>query len=242
MSEPYTTPEPPRRKRRFSLRRLFKGVFLIVCCVALVFLAKEYGPALYRRIFGNGNTVKIRERLNEELKEKNELVVFEATLTEQQSVSQNAWLIGKVQEVVVPYTFSIAFTVDMSKAVTSVEDGNINVRLPAPVASYHRLDVDKDKVTKYDWLYPLTTERYAEIVDGIEKELYSECAANAEYLDAAWITAVKDVKSIFQTIADQSDMGATCDVVVTMDETLGLPAATEAPESEPTAAPAENAA
>lgn len=84
--------EDPRRpaRRRGRMRRFFRRVFLLVLCLALAFLAVRFGPNLYRRFFGDGNTTWISERFGEQLKEKNELVVYEATLTGQETVSQSA--------------------------------------------------------------------------------------------------------------------------------------------------------
>lgn len=211
--------EDPRRpaRRRGRLRRFFRRVFLLVLCLALAFLAVRFGPNLYRRFFGDGNTSWISERFGEQLKEKNELVVYEATLTGQETVSQSAWLIGDVQQVIVPYSFTISFVVDLSRANVSVKSASdtIEVTLPAPEAKYPKLTVDETKMKKYDLLYPLTPERYADIKAQIEKKLTDECANKQEYLDLAWETAVKNMESLFKTVAEQSKDGVTCTISVT---------------------------
>ena len=99
---PRDEPEYRPRRRGHGLRRFFRTLFLLILCFALAYVAVRFGPNLYRRFFGDGNTSWISERFGEELKAKNELVVYETTLTGQETVAQNAWLIGKVQEVVVP--------------------------------------------------------------------------------------------------------------------------------------------
>ena len=228
--QPVFQPEKPRK--RFSLRRLFRWIVLIVVLLALGFLGAKYGPNLYARLFGGGNTVWISERFSEELKAKNELVVYQTTITGQESVSQEAWLIGEVQKVVVPYSFSVSFVVDLSRASVAVNGGDVEVHLPSPVAGYHKLTVDEQNMKKYDFLYPLTPERYAEIKNMIEEKLYKECAAKQEYLDAAWESAVGNMESLFRSIAERSEKGVTCAIKVVRDDT----AATIAPES--TAAPA----
>lgn len=227
------------RRRRHGLKRFFRGLFLLILCLAIAFLAVRFGPNLYRRFFGNGNTTWISERFGEELKEKNELVVFETTLTGQETVSQTAWLIGKVQEVVVPYSFSISFVVDLSKASVTVDTvaDAINVRLPSPEAKYQKLTVDEAKMQKYDWLYPLTPERYAEIKNDIETKLYNECATKQEYIDAAWDTAVKNMESLFKNIAAKSTDGVTCTIQVIRDDAISLPAVTLEDSAAPTATP-----
>lgn len=227
------------RRRKHGLRRFFRGLFLLILCVALAFVAVRFGPNLYKRFFGDGNTTWISERFGEELKEKNELVVFETTITGQETVSQTAWLIGKVQEVLVPYSFTISFVVDLSQAKVNVElpTDTINVRLPSPVAKYQKLTVDEDKMKKFDWLYPLTPERYAEIKSDIEQRLYDECATKQEYLDAAWNTAVKNMESLFKSVAENSTDGVTCTIQVIRDDTLAQPAVTVEDSAAPTATP-----
>lgn len=231
-------PRPPRR-RKHGLRRFFRVLFLMIVCLAIAFLAVRFGPNIYRRIFGNGNTVWISERFGEELKDKNELVVFETTLTGQETAQQNAWIIGKVQEVVVPYTFSISFAVDLSLADVSVNQASntIIVRLPSPVAKYPKLTVDETKMKKYDLLYPLTPERYAEIKNDIETKLVEECATKQEYVDAAWQSAVKNMESLFKSIAESSEQGVTCDIQVLRDDRLAQPTTTV----EESVAPSETA-
>lgn len=230
--------EPPR-KRRHGLRRFFRLLTLLVVCLAIAFVAVRFGPNIYRRLFGNGNTTWISERFGEELKAHNELVVFEATLTGQETAQKDAWLIGKVQEVLVPYSFSISFVVDLSRATVSVSDAGdaIIVRLPSPTAKYPKLTVDENKMKKYDLLYPLTPERYAEIKTQIEDKLVQECATKQEYLDAAWQSAVKNMEALFKSVAERSEQGVTCKIQVLRDDRLAAPDAAEATDAAGTAAP-----
>ena len=217
------------KRRRHGLRRFFRNLFLLILCLAIAFLAVRFGPNLYRRFFGDGNTTWVSERFGEQLREKNELVVFETTITGQETISQSAWLIGKVQEVVVPYSFAISFVVDLSHASVSVDlsSDTINVRLPSPIAKYQKLTVDEAKMKKFDWLYPLTPERYAQIKSDIETKLYNECSTKPEYLNAAWDTAVKNMESLFKSVAEKSADGITCTIKVIRDDSLGLPAASD---------------
>lgn len=231
-----TEVEPPR-KRRHRFRRFFRLLTLIVVCLAIAFVAMRFGPDLYRRLFGNGNTTWISERFGEELKAQNELVVSQVTLTGQETAQKDAWLIGKVQEVLVPYSFSISFVVDLGRASVSVSDAGdvITVRLPSPVAKYPKLTVDEDNMKKYDLLYPLTPERYAEIKTEIEQKLIAECQTKEAYLEAAWNSAVKNMETLFKSIAERSEQGVTCEIQVLRDDRLAEPDASQSPLPEVTA-------
>ena len=232
-------PERPRR-RRHGIRRFFRWLFIIILCLALAFLAVRFGPNLYRRFFGDGNTTWVSERFGENLKEMNALNVYEVTLTGQETVSQTAWVLGKVQEVTVPYTFRLMFTVDMNQANVRADLAKdvIQVRLPAPAPASYKLDVDENKIRKYDWLYPLTPERYAEILNEIEQKLYDECVANQDYRDAAWQSAVANMEKLFADVAATSKDGVTCTIEVTRDDTLGQPETSAEPSVSPAVSPA----
>ena len=135
-----------------------------------------------------------------------------------------------------PYTFAVSFVVDLSSANITVDSATdtINVRLPSPKAQYQKLTVDEEKMQKVDWLYPLTPERYASIKNEIEQKLYTESATNAEYLQAAWENATKNMESMFKTVAEQSKDGVTCTIRVIRDDSLAAPAETQ--ESPPPSA------
>lgn len=218
------------------MKKLFKRLFLIVLCVAFAFVLVRFGPNIYERLFGGGNTKWISERFSETLKEKNELVVYEVETTGQETVSQDAWLIGTVQKVEMPYTFNMSFTVDLSLAQVSAEGNTITVRVPAPMPGYAKLTVDEAKMKKFDWLYPLTPERYSAIKSQVEARLFEEYSANAEYRENAWGVTVKNLESLFKSVAERSEQGVTCDIEILRDDTLiagpdGSPPPTEAGEA-----------
>ena len=135
-----------------------------------------------------------------------------------------------------PYSFSISFVVDLSRANVAVSDSGdvITVRLPSPTAKYPKLTVDEDNMKKYDLLYPLTPERYAEIKSEIELKLTAECQTKQEYLDAAWSNAVKNMEALFKSIAERSEQGVTCTIQVLRDDRLSEPDAAESASPEPT--------
>ena len=196
------------------MKKFFRTLLILLFCAALVFLGIRFGPALYYRFFSGDNTAWISERFSEELKEKNELVVLETTLTGQEIAKQNAWLLGTVQEVMIPYSYSISFVVDVSRSHVSAEENTITIFLPLPQPNYSKLTVDEENVKKHDLLYRLTPERYAAIKEEIESRLYTEACANQDYLDAAWNSAVKNMETLLQSIAAQSSLGMTCTVQV----------------------------
>ena len=202
--------------------RFIKRLIGFAACIVLALVLVRFGPELWIRVFGGGNTQWISERFSETLREKNELVVYEVEVTGQETVSQDAWLLGTVQKVEMPYTFQMSFTVDLSRAVVSALDNTVEVRLPSPAPAYPRLTVNDDEVKKSDWLYPLTPERYAEIKQQTEDRLFAECSQNKEYQANAWGVTVRNLESLFQSVLEQSGWGNGINITVVRDDSLCL--------------------
>ena len=202
------------------MKKFFKRLFGLVCCVALVFALVRFGPYLWERLFGGANTQWISQRFSETLREKNELVVYEIETTGQETVSQEAWLLGTVQKVEMPYTFRMSFTVDLSRAQVVTDGSAVTLRVPSPQPGYQKLIVDESKVKKYDWFYRLTTERYAAIKQEVEDRLFEEFSHNKDYKQNDWNTAVHNLESLFGSVADQSRLGNTCTFQIVRDDTL----------------------
>ena len=202
------------------MKKFFKRLLGLVCCVALVFALVRFGPYLWERLFGGANTQWISQRFSETLREKNELVVYEIETTGQETVSQEAWLLGTVQKVEMPYTFRMSFTVDLSRAQVVTDGSAVTLRVPSPQPGYQKLIVDESKVKKYDWFYRLTTERYAAIKQEVEDRLFEEYSHNQDYQQNAWNTAVHNLESLFGSVADQSRLGNTCTFQIVRDDTL----------------------
>ena len=140
------------------------------------------------------------------------LKVYEVETTGRETVSQEAWLIGTVQKVVLPYTFQVRFSLDLSQAQVRVDQEDIVVSIPRPKAGYQKLIVDQDHIEKVDWLYPLTTERYADILNEVEQKLFRNAAENPEFQSNAWNLAVENLQNLFSAVADQSLFGKTCQI------------------------------
>lgn len=211
------------------MKKFFKGLFRLILCLALVFVLVRFGPYLWERVFGASNTQWISQRFSETLREKNELVVYEIETTGQETVSQEAWLLGTVQKVEMPYTFRMSFTVDLSRAQVVANGNTIEVHVPSPQPGYQKLIVDESKVKKYDWFYRLTTERYAAIKQEVEDRLFDEYSQNETYRQNAWNTAVHNLESMFGSVAEQSRLGNTCQLKIVQDDNAGQPEVTPQP-------------
>lgn len=198
--------------------KLFKRLICLILLLLVVLLGIRFGPYIYARIFNARNVQWISERFSENLREASELVTLDITLTGQETSSQNAWLVGTVQEVLIPYSYSIRFLVDLSQSEVQVADGAIEVRLPRPRADYGELTINEAEMKKKDWLYPLTPERFASLQADLSKKLFDECAGNPSYQEAAWTNAVKTIESLFASIVDELRPGLTAEISVVMGD------------------------
>jgi hypothetical protein len=191
------------------MKRVLKSIVALVLIAVLVTVGVLLGPRLYALLFGGANSTWVSERFSEELTAKRELIVLEKTITGQENVSTDAWLIGTVQEVIIPYSFTAGFSVDLSMASVqySEENNTIQVFIPAPEVNYYKLTVDEDSVKKYDFLYPLTSERYTEMKQEMEQKLYDEVVNDPDLKESAWAEAVSQTETLYRAAMDAS--GAT---------------------------------
>ena len=198
------------------MKRILKTLVTLLLCTALITGGVLFGPRLYKLLFGGANATWVSERFSEELSEKRELVVLEKTITGQESVSTDAWLIGTVQKVVIPYTFSVNFSVDLQQSSVQYDEGSntIQVYLPVPEAKYYKLTVDEESVEKRDLLYPLTSERYTEIKQELEQKLYDEVINDAELQNSVWTSAVSETEALYQALLDANGEDASFGVTV----------------------------
>lgn len=184
------------------MRKWMKRIFAWLICLLIAAAGIRFGPNLYVRLFGNPNAQWISETYTETLREKNELVVYELETTGQETITQDAWLIGTVQKVELPYTFQLLYTVDLSQAAVTVEGSIIRVIIPAPEARYPKLVVDEANMRKVDWLYPLTPERYETMQRELENRLVEANASHPQYLSDAWDTAVRNLNALFAPLME----------------------------------------
>ncbi len=198
------------------MKRILKTLLSLILCAALIVGGVMFGPKLVKLLFGGANATWVSERFSEALTEKRELLVLEKTITGQESVSTDAWLIGTVQKVTIPYTFSVNFSVDLRQSSVKYDEANntIQVYLPRPEAKYYKLTVDEESVEKSDFLYPLTSERYSEIKQELEQKLYDEVTGDAELKNSAWASAVSETEALYQSILDASGKTASFGVEV----------------------------
>jgi len=200
------------------LKRILKTLLTLILCAALIAGGVLFGPRLYKLLFGGANATWISERFSETLVEKRELVVLEKTITGQETVSTDAWLIGTVQKVVVPYSFTASFSVDLQQATVQYDEENklIRVALPAPTVAYYKLTVDEESVEKRDLLYPLTSDRYTEIKQELEQKLYDEVTGDPELQESAWASAVTETEALYQALLTAN--GTNADIAMQIVE------------------------
>lgn len=196
------------------MKRLMRRLLCVLLCFALAFGLYRFGPYLYVRFFGETSSRWMSEQFSETLREKNELVVYEVEISGQETVSQDAWLLGTVQKVEMPYVFQMRFTVDLSRAQVSADGNVIEVRVPAPQPGYAKLIVDENQVKKSDWLYRLTPERYAQIQKQTEEKLFAQCSENEKNRQCAWNTTVHNLEELFSFVSSQSLVGRAYEVRV----------------------------
>jgi len=202
------------------MKRLIKTLIAIVLCAALIAGGIVFGPRLYRLLAGNTNATWISERLSETLLEKRELVVLEKTITGTETVSTDAWLIGTVRKVEIPYTFSVNFSVDLQQADVEYDetDNVVRITLPQPSADYYKLTVDEDNV-KTQGIFLQSKRGYSKMKEELEERLYEEVTADTQLQESAWASAVSETEALYQELLDANGETASFTVEVVAKQT-----------------------
>ncbi len=206
------------------MKKFFLILFVIVLAVAAVFAYMLLTP-------GESRAKWLTVRFSETLKEKNELLVYSGEKTGREIYQRNAPLVGTIQEVELPYTFSFDYSVDLSKAAVEVNDATVTVRVPGPRLCNYKLTIVDNEVERSGGLVYLSPNKYTEIKQSLEQRLLDETQNNEEYMTDAWNITVRNLTSLLRSVAQANSAGGiTIDVV--RDDTLlnAAPVQTEVSE------------
>lgn len=203
------------------MRKTLKTIVVCVFVAALVFLGVRFGPMIYSLITGNQAIRWESQRLSEELLKANEMVVQKWEVKGEETVTKEVNFVifsTSTQRIRIPYTFTMEFKVDLSKAKVEVEDGTILVRIPSPYGANPKLLVDEDRVRKSDFFDPVSNQQYSEYKRQLEDRLFEEACANPENVSQAWHNTVDDIETLYQSIVSSTDQ--LVEVKVIRDDTL----------------------
>lgn len=204
------------------MKKIFRLLFVVVLLIAVVAAALLFSPNPTRAKW-------LSECFSETLKEKNELVVYSGERTGREIYQRNALLIGTVQEVELPYTFSFDYSVELSNAKVEADGSTINVRVPGPSLCSHKLSILDSEVERSGVLVVLTPEKYTSIKLELEQRLVEETKTNEQYLTDAWDVTVRNLTNLLSSVARANTIGGGYTIKVVRDDSLlnGAPALQE---------------
>lgn len=195
------------------MKKIFRLLFVVVLLVAVVAAALMFSPNPTRAKW-------LSECFSETLKEKNELVVYSGERTGREIYQRNALLIGTVQEVELPYTFSFDYSVELSNAKVETDGSTINVRVPGPTLCNHKLSILDSEVERSGVLVILTPDRYTTIKQELEQRLVEETQSNEQYLTDAWDVTVRNLTNLLSSVARANTIGGGYSIKVIRDDSL----------------------
>ncbi len=169
-------------------------IFAMVLVAAIVVVAIFFGPS-------ESKAKWLTASFTETLKEKNELIVYSGERTGRDTYQRNAMIVGTIQEVEIPYTFTFDYTVDLSKATVEASGTTIYVRVPAPSLTKHKLSVVDSEVERTGALVVLTPDKYTQIKQSLEERLLEETLANEENNSQAWEITVRNLTNLLTSVA-----------------------------------------
>ena len=133
---------------------------MLALCIALIVFAPDI-----LRIWSNLTGVRVSsEVLTEEIRETGILLTLTAEETGEFVSEVPARVIRVAQRVSAPYRYCLSMGVDLSEATVTNDGGVVTLALPAAQIAAESFDIT-GKVKKFDFLYPLTQDRYNEILN-----------------------------------------------------------------------------
>ena len=214
------------------MRKLFKRIFIAALLVALVLAGVYVGPRLYRLLTGDGGIGFVSQRFEATLSKQNRMDVCGVSAPGVEVISQDA-ILYKAWTYEIPYTFQMTYYVELSTAAVRAEDCNgdgvndvIRIYVRAPYADKAELTVQESRVKRTDPLKFVTDTAYAKMLTTLKEKLFAEYSVNPQYLDAAWQSAVENIRGLLAPVIAEMRQQEFFDVEVLQGE---APASTEAP-------------
>lgn len=195
------------------MKKFFTFLFLLVLVLAVLMALAFFMPS-------EENVKWLSVRFSETLKEKNELLVYSGEKTGCEIYQRNAPIVGTIQEVELPYTFSFDFSVDLSKAAVDVNGNTIYVRVPGPRMCNYKLSIQDNEVERSGSLVYLSPNKYTEIKQSLEQRLLTETQANEQYITDAWNVTVRNLKALLTSVAQANAVNGGFGIEVVRDDTL----------------------
>ena len=195
------------------MKKFFTFLFLLVLVLAVLMALAFFMPS-------EENVKWLSVRFSETLKEKNELLVYSGEKTGCEIYQRNAPIVGTIQEVELPYTFSFDFSVDLSKAAVDVNGNTIYVRIPGPRMCNYKLSIQDNEVERSGSLVYLSPNKYTEIKQSLEQRLLTETQTNEQYITDAWGVTVRNLTALLTSVAQANAVNGGYSIEVVRDDTL----------------------
>ena len=195
------------------MKKFFTFLFLLVLVLAVLMALAFFMPS-------EENVKWLSVRFSETLKEKNELLVYSGEKTGCEIYQRNAPIVGTIQEVELPYTFSFDFSVDLSKAAVDVNGNTIYVRIPGPRMCNYKLSIQDNEVERSGSLVYLSPNKYTEIKQSLEQRLLTETQTNEQYITDAWGVTVRNLTALLTSVAQANAVNGGYSMEVVRDDIL----------------------
>lgn len=195
------------------MKKFFLFLFVLVLICAAVFAAVILNPS-------ETGVKWLSVTFSETLKEQNELLVYTGEKTGREIYQRNAPIVGTIQEVELPYTFSFDYSVDLSRAQVEVNGKIVYVRVPGPRLRDYKLTIVDNEVERSGGLVYLSPNKYTEIKQSLEQRLLGETQSNQQYTTDAWNVAVRNLTSLLTSVAQANSVDGGFTIEVIRDDTL----------------------
>lgn len=179
-------------------------VLAISLAVILAVVMIPYIKPLIANLLNKTNYSEVAEILSHEMTETGKLTAVEYCDQGEMTSKTDALIIGTVQSVTVPYRYDIALGLDLSRVEVETESDSLIIYLPPIELISDKLTVTGDAKIN-DFLFPLTNQRYQDMLDAHALSCRETYMNNQPLLDEAWTSAAKTLKELFSKWIEGSD-------------------------------------
>lgn len=180
---------------RTVLKFLLRALALALA-ITLVIVIYPYARQWLSSILPQGKYEQVSKLLSHQMEKAGELTAIKHTDTGLMTSTTNAFLIGNVQTVKVPYAYEIGLGFKLSDVRLDSGESGITAYLPPITMLYDSFQVTGEPEVKDFW-YKLSEKKYQQMLDEQAEKCRAEYIGNEKYLQEAWEAACEALEKLF---------------------------------------------
>lgn len=194
------------------MKKIRKHLVKLICLTAVLFLLFTFWPSIrtfIARIIPGNRFEQASVLLTHTMQSKGDLVVATYTDTGIAYAKKEAFLVGTVAEMNIPYQYDIHFGFPLSEVVLTPTDDGISVYIPPIRMLSDSFTVTSD-VSKNDFWQLLNENSYQQIINRQTEACRNSYLNSNEYRQETWDAACKALSSSLREWSGDENLPLTC--------------------------------